>query len=76
MPRCAGPGDYAYLDGSLWIRTVSWDWLAEELVLAEIVASYCGTELRYERERLGGGVVEVVADLVAGEAPPDTAPCR
>lgn len=73
--RKAEMGDYAFQDGWLWIRTVTWDGLAEELVLTEIDASYCGSELRHERPLTGGGVTDVVLDLVAGAAPPDAVPC-
>jgi len=58
-------GDYSHRDGDVRVRLVSWDPLAEELVLDEFDATLCGAELR------AGSVYE----LVDGAPPPGTPPC-
>jgi hypothetical protein len=69
-------GDYAYRDGTLWVRVVEWDWLAGEFVFHEWDVTYCTTAFSGSEQQTPGDTITAEFELVNGSGPPDAAPCR
>jgi hypothetical protein len=67
-------GDYAHRSGTVWLRVVSWDGLAESLVVDESEFAVCGTELRSLARRDSTSATRPYT-LVAGAVPPGTPAC-
>lgn len=73
-PDYAHVGDYGYLDGRLWIRLVSWDFITADYDVSMVERLYCATELRSPQPPPANRVVHPL-ELVAGAGPPDAEPC-
>lgn len=73
-PDYAYVGDYGYLDGRIWIRLVSWDFIPGDYALSRLERRYCDTELP-RIEPPPPNRTEHPLVLVAGSGPPDAEPC-